>query len=103
MPTKEEVIRSLVSHHFRVEAGLEQILVIPGEAAEPIKLLEVNANTFPSGTVDVFAFSPTQDVPFVTEIAEVTPEEFERLKRRDLSLPAGWTLVGATAVHRPAA
>jgi len=40
---------------------------------------------------------------FVTEIAEITPDEFSRLERGELRLPRGWSLDGANDVPRPRA
>jgi hypothetical protein len=106
-PTKADVIHWLVEHHFRIEDGLQHVLVIRGprfdDPADPIKLLEVNANTVPTGSVAPFSFSPTKDVPFVTEIAEITPEEFRRLQLNELAMPPGWTLADAEDRRRPAA
>jgi hypothetical protein len=105
--TKADVIHWLIDHHFRIEVGLEHIVIIRGsnfdDPRDPIKLLEVNANTLPTGSVEPFSFSPTADVPFVTEIAEITPEEYRRLQQKELALPPGWTLEGAEDKQRPAA
>jgi hypothetical protein len=105
-PTKEEVAHSLAEHHFRIEEGLLRIFIIRAGLEDPqvpIKLLEVNANTFPTGSIEPFSFSSTADVPFVTEIAEISPDEFTRLQRGDLSLPKGWTLENAEELPRPQA
>jgi hypothetical protein len=69
----------------------------------PIKLLEVNANTVPTGSIEPIPFSPSRDIPFVTEIAEISPEEFSRLERGELAVPPGWTLEDADDVPRPRA
>ncbi len=68
-----------------------------------IKLLEVNANTFPTGSIEAIPFSSTDEVPFVTEIAEISPDEFSRLERGELDLPEGWTLENAEDLQRPRA
>jgi hypothetical protein len=104
MPTKAEVARSLAEQHFRIEEGLERIFIMRtglDDPREPIKLLEVNANTFPTGSIEPIPFSSTVDVPFVTEIAEISPDEFVRLERGELTLPAGWTLENAENLRRP--
>jgi len=33
---------------------------------------------------------PASGVPFPSVIVEVTPDEYERIQRRELKLPAGW-------------
>jgi hypothetical protein len=102
--TRDEVIGWLIARHFDVEGGLERIAVVRGGPNGPIKLLEVNANTVPSGSIEVFSFSPTADVPFVTEIAELTPEEWQRLERNALETPLGWSRDDIEQVFdRPAA
>ncbi len=105
--SKDDVARELVDLHFRVEPALSRIYRIRSEREddprEPIKLLEVNANTVPTGTVDTFAFAPTKDIPVPTVIAEVTPEEHQQLREGKLPLPRGWSLDGAETFERPQA
>jgi hypothetical protein len=66
----------------------------------PIRLLEVNAATVPSGSVEVFSFAPTHQTPYSVQIAEVTEEEFESLQRDPSALPEGWALDQATRIDR---
>jgi hypothetical protein len=104
--TKEEAARVLAEAHFGIEDGLERVFIIRAgidDPREPIKLLEVNANTVPTGSIEAIPFSPSKDIPFVTEIAEISPEEFSRLERGELALPQGWTLDDADDVPRPRA
>lgn len=104
MATREQV-NEFVQHHFRVEPELRQVLWIGGGSEPapdaPVKLLEVNAATPATGSVEVFAFAPTADVPFRTEIAEITPEELERLRSDASLLPGGWDLGSAVVFDRP--
>ena len=59
MPTKDEEAMALAQKHYELEAGLTQIFRITGIAelelrpVEPIKLLEVNENTVPSGIMPI--------------------------------------------------
>ncbi|HMR09205.1 MAG TPA: hypothetical protein PKA88_25670 [Polyangiaceae bacterium] len=107
MPSKDNAVRELVRHHFRIEPELRAVYRIIGarEQApdEPIKLLEVNAATVATGSVDVFTFGPTADMPFYVQIAEVTPEEYERLRTEAAALPHGWDLGSAEPFPRSAA
>jgi hypothetical protein len=104
--SKDEVARELVDAHFRVEPDLKTVYWIlsddESEPNEPIKLLEVNAATIPMGSVEVYAFAPTREIPYRTAIAEVTPEEFERLGK-EIKLPRGWSLQNARPFHPPKA
>lgn len=105
-PPKDQVARELAESHFLVEPSLKCVYWIVSENEgenEPIKLLEVNADTVATGSVEVFTFAPTKDVPYATAIAEVTPEEFERLKKNELKLPRGWSLAKAQLFEPKAA
>jgi hypothetical protein len=105
--SKDDVARELVDAHFRVEPALSRIYRIRSEREddprEPIKLLEVNANTVATGTVDTFAFASTPEFPAATVVAEITPEEHALLEEGKIALPAGWSLKGAETFERPQA
>jgi hypothetical protein len=97
MSTKDEAARLLAQKHREIEAGISHILHVTGRVDvellpdEPIKLLEVNADTVPNGVMPLyFAASPQSGIPYPTAIIEVTPEEFRRIQAKELDLPAGW-------------
>ena len=105
---KNAAARNLADKHFLVEDGLTRIFRISDSAdverapTEPIKLLEVNVNTIPSGILPLrFGPMPASGIPFPSIIVEVTPEEFERIQANDLKLPNGWTV--SEEMQRPAA
>ncbi len=101
MPNKEQVATDLIRAHFHVEPHLTEIWRILGDneasPTEPIKLLEVNLATVATGIVTPFSFTATQDVPFPTVILEVTPDEFEVVKKDPSKLPRGWSLSSGRA------
>ena len=107
MPTKDEAVRELAEWHFGVEPDLERVIRIvfdnEDEPNEPIKLLEVNGATVATGSIEPYAFSPTASVPFPTVIAEITPEEFARVERNEITLPKGWSLARTQRFERPQA
>jgi hypothetical protein len=99
MVEKEEVRRTLARAHYASEPGIRQIFTVLGNAAdemlpnEPIKLLEVNEDTVPSGIMPLgFDPVPGSGFPFPSVIIEVTPDEMEMIRRQQLALPHGWTL-----------
>jgi hypothetical protein len=97
LKAKAKAAKELASKHFEVEAGLTQIFRIQDEAetvrGEPIKLLEVNENTVPSGVMPLrFGPAPASGIPFSSVIVEVTPEEFKRIQSHELKLPEGWEI-----------
>ena len=107
MANKNEEARQLAEAHYRVEPGITQIFRITGAADvesrpnEPIKLLEVNEFTSPSGIMPLqFGPAPASGFHFPSVIVEVTPAEFEKIQRHELSLPNGWSV--GDPVPRPA-
>jgi len=99
MPEKTEAARRLAETHYQVEAGITQIFRIVGRPEaelrpeEPIKLLEVNQYSIPSGVMPLyFDAAPGRGIHFPSVIVEVTPEEFTKIRSQELSLPDGWTL-----------
>ena len=50
-----------------------------------------------------YAFAGSASVPFSTVIAEVTPEEFDRIQRNEIQLPKGWSLDKSLLFERPRA
>ena len=84
----------LAQKHYQVEAGLTQVFRITGTAevelkpTEPIKLLEVNEYTVPSGILPIqFGPSPASGLHYPSIILEVTPDEFQRIRNQELALP----------------
>ncbi len=96
---KSAVAKELARKHYQAEAGLQTIIRLTGSAEvevrpfEPIKLLEVNANTVPSGVLPV-SFGPAlaSGIPYPSVIVEVSPEEFAKIQTHELKLPKGWVL-----------
>jgi hypothetical protein len=94
---KVEVAQELARKHYEIESGLVRIFRITSKddalPAEPIKLLEVNENTVPSGIMPLH-FGPVPDfgIPYASVIIEITPDEFEMLRGHGLALPDGWEI-----------
>ena len=99
MPTKDEEASDLAVMHYEVETGLSQVFRIMGtpeveiRPTEPIKLLEVNENTVPSGIMPIqFGPAPSSGLHYSSIILEVTPDEFEKIQTQEWTLPNGWML-----------
>jgi hypothetical protein len=99
MTNKEHETQALAQHHYDMEQAvtdifeLEETSTASEAACERISLLEVNENTIPSGIVPIpFDPLPASGIHFPSIIVEVTPEEFARIQRNELSLPKGWRL-----------
>jgi hypothetical protein len=99
MPNKDEEAQLLAEAHYRMEAGIKTIFRITRVAEaevrpnEPIKLLEVNEFTSPSGITPLqFGPAPASGIHFPSVIVEVTPDEYEKIKNCEMPLPNGWSL-----------
>ena len=107
MKTKDDAAKTLIDWHFEIEPGLEEVFLVlsDDESApdEPIKLLEVNAATVPTGSIEPFAFAPAGDIPYRVVVAEITPAELKRVLASPGRLPRGWDLSRAKRFTRPEA
>ncbi len=99
MPDKDEIARFLAFKHYEVEQGLTHVYRIVGDDSqerdpgEPIKLLEINQYTAPSGVMPIgFAPAPDSGIPYRCVIVEITPVEFDHLRDDRLQLPHGWSI-----------
>lgn len=96
MPDKDDIARILAIAHQNLEATITTIvrLVSTDEEAEsePIKLLEVNSATSPSGIWPVAFSADPPEIPYATVVVEVTPKEYEEIRRGQMELPEGWRL-----------
>ncbi len=104
MKTKQDIAQELAAAHSGSEDSVIRILRLTSEREdqddEPIKLLEVNVETVPSGVMPVY-FGPTDDVPFASVAVELTGSEYTALRANELELPDNWKL-GETLFERDA-
>jgi hypothetical protein len=104
-PDKDQVARMLAEAHRGFDPGISRIIRLVAdsehESNEPVKLLEVNPETSPSGIFPI-AFGPDPPrIPFPSVVIEVTEGEFEEINSGGLPLPEGWRL-GETLYPAPA-
>ncbi len=99
MSDKDEVAKKLAHTHYDIEPGITRIFKLRDKAereclsSSPIKLLEINIDTAPSGIMPLyFGPVPGSGIPYASVIVEVTPDEFERIEAQELKLPEGWTI-----------
>lgn len=86
----------LADAHRKVEPGISRIIRVVSDreqdANEPVKLLEVNPDTSPSGIFPIAFSADPPKVPFPSVVIEVTEGEFEEIQALSLLLPDGWRL-----------
>ncbi|HRX84663.1 MAG TPA: hypothetical protein P5572_06540 [Phycisphaerae bacterium] len=106
--TKEATARQLADAHLRVDGGLLRVIRLraPDEQEarleEPVKLLEINADTPLNGIVPVyFGADPSHGIAHASVVVEIAPEEFVELEAGRLKLPDGWVI--AEEVRRASA
>lgn len=108
MESKEIVARRLAEAHYEIEPSIVLIvrLLSPAEEPsprEPIKLLEVNPDTTRDGIRPVFFGPyPAAGISYPSVIIEVTPEEYEQVRREPTMLPNEWRLGPEIARPLPA-
>jgi hypothetical protein len=106
MPTKDEIVRGLIDWHFTMDPETTEVYRFVSsnedDPKEPIKLLDVTTGTLSAGRVMTFTFGPTNEVPYATVTASVTPEEMEDIEREQIALPTGWRLDQAQRFAAPA-
>ena len=107
MGTVDDEARTLAEKHYVIEVGVSDIIQLRQDIAsnggqvKKIALLEVNVNTVPSGVIPIeFGPAPASGIHYPSVIIEVTPDEFEQIKSKQLPLPLGWSL--GDSIPRPA-
>ncbi len=97
MKNKDIVAIDLAQAHRDADPAITRVVRLlsdsEAQTMEPIKLLEVNPETSPSGVLPI-AFAPDLEtgIPFPAIIIEVTESEFELIEDGQLSLPDGWRI-----------
>jgi hypothetical protein len=96
MLPKDEVATMLAAAHRAADPKIVRIVRLvsekEGEPGDPVKLLEVNPETSPSGVLPIAFAADPPTVPFPSIVVEVTPEEFDRIVGHTLKLPHDWNL-----------
>jgi len=95
---KGAVAKELADSHRKYEPAISRIVRLISNSREesaphePVKLLEVNPETSPSGIVPI-AFGPDPPrIPYPSVVIEVTEAEFESIRAGILPLPEDWRL-----------
>ncbi len=97
--SKEAVVQRVAEAHYELEPGMQRIVRLEGtsqeetDPKEPVKLLEVNEDTVPAGIRPLFfGAHPASGVFYPIVIIELTPAEFEEVRRDPSRLPNRWRL-----------
>jgi len=97
----EDVVRRMAREHFEIEEFLDRIIWLKaGGDEEEIYLIEVNRDTIPSGSVMPFFIRESKKFSLPARLADVTPDEWEKIRAGKISLPRGWSLKNAVEFER---
>jgi hypothetical protein len=91
---------SLIQEHFELDPSLENVIWFNSDKTAEIRLLEITPETFPAGAVLSFYFPPDEEFPYATIMAQITPEEWQKVLRNEIPLPEGWTLENCKTYSR---
>ncbi|MGL4462099.1 MAG: hypothetical protein ACRC1K_08090 [Planctomycetia bacterium] len=87
---------ALAQAHARSESAIRMVVrlraVDEDDGAEPIKLLEVNAASVPTGIWPIALVPDPPDFPVGFIVVDVSPREYEDVVAGRLPLPNDWTL-----------
>ena len=92
--TPQQFAHWLAKRHLSSDGAIERVIYLPaGSLSNEIRLLEVNRFLNPPDpdVVEPLDFSP-DDLPFKVFVADVTTDQWERIKQSPELLPAGWDL-----------
>jgi hypothetical protein len=89
--------------HLEIDDGVERIFYLPTNAPDrEIRLIEVNrliSGATPPEPID-FGVNTGGEDAHTLYVLDVTPEQWESIVSRRMSLPDGWTLDGSCELGR---
>ncbi len=101
---KDRIAKELIEWQLETEPATSAVyrFISDNEDSpdEPLKLLHVNDETMETGRVSAFLFAGTEEAPFFTAIAVITPNEMKRVEAGEIALPDGWDLSRAKKFER---
>lgn len=89
---RDELVQQLARSHFDLEEGIERIIWVINGSTDEVRLIEINRDAIPAGDFYPFYFAPSKKFPLAIRIADVTPDEWEKIQRGEITLPPEWSL-----------
>jgi len=90
--TIENAIAKMIQEHFDLDENLEQVIWVKSATTPEIRLIQIVADTLPTGDVQSFYFGPSDDIPCPLLIAQITPQEWQKVLQNEIPLPDDWSL-----------
>jgi hypothetical protein len=100
--TRGQVARWLAIRHLATDAALERVIYLPANAPDnEIRLLEVNRLLNPpDDAIEPLEFTPVWDLPYRVFVADITSDQWDRLRQNPGVLPPGWDLRDSQVILR---
>lgn len=102
--SKDETVRWYADRHLKTDPGIRAVYYLPAGAPEAeIRFVEINE------LMAVRESDPLEPIDFGVDIegsehkllvVDVTPTQWDRIRRGELSLPTGWSLDQALQFSR---
>ncbi len=97
----KDIVQRMVREHFETEDSIDRVIWFKNHNdTGEIRLLEVNREAIPSGAVMTFYVGKSKKFPLPALLADVTPEEWKKIRAGKISLPSGWSLKNAVEFVR---
>jgi hypothetical protein len=97
--SRDQFARWIAFDHLRTNPYVRNVLHLSdGAAADEIRLLEINVGIAMPEELKATAEDFTYDIdgsPFRVFVADVTPRQWERIRKDAALLPDGWSLTGS--------
>ena len=100
---RDSLAQRYARRHFETDAGVERILFLPKNAPpREIRFLEVNrliSETTPPEPID-FGVDTGGPEAHTLYVLDVTPSQWDAIQKKEMSLPAEWTLEDAEEIGK---
>jgi len=90
--TYDDAVRTLARWHGDEPTDPVEIFLFPDPAEKVVQFIEVGEQFPAAENVAPIWFRPTDEFPFSSAVAMVTPEEWQLVLSSHLELPKGWDL-----------
>ena len=88
----DDAIKDIVEGHRDTDQPPHAIILFRDPEEQVIRLLDVTDLVPETGEVYRIRFGRTPEIPYVSELAQVTPSEWPKIRAGEIELPEGWDL-----------
>lgn len=97
----KDAVANLAESHSGADESILEIWSFDDPAGRVVRFVEVSDAELPAenGVVHAVRFGASPDFPFVSEIAMLSPADWQRVHDGSLKLPESWSSAGARKVR----